>query len=357
MVEDYESLVTSVLILAAPVFFALPVSFAWRWWVGIEPEQEHYREKVRRVLDSGMPLIRYRSELDAEARKVHLTSDRQARIASDLLHPLRVQHFLLFPSLILWPLVGLFAAVITIPMMPFLRFIEWVLIDRKILSFVAILIQRYTRWEIIGIPRLDDGAKRLEKVLASIHRMPTTVFLCLFTYLIVSYAPISSGRVLLVSALVYIILVSAISVIRAATESTLTFADPTNRRIIPMDAFVEDKLGPWVGVGLLFLLSRQLMYGSKIRTGQLLIDPVAFSVSVLLVLYTATIIGITVEIVFFRNRGGSVRKTFQNQMSSVFNPMVYLFNRDHGSLRLVPLMPLTDWVESGESFEEAFKER
>lgn len=357
MVEDYESLITSLLILASPVFFALPVSFAWRWWVGIEPEQEHYREKVRRVLDSGMPLIRYRSELDAEARKVHLTSDRQARIESDLLHRLRIQHFLLFPSLILWPLVGVFAAIITIPMMPFLRLIEWVLIDRKVLSFVAIVIQKYTRWEIIGIPRLDDGAKRLEKVLASIHRMPTTVFLGLFAYLIVSYSPMSSGMVLLVSAAVYVVLVSAISVIRAATESTLTFADPTNRRIIPMDTFVEDKLGPWVGVGLLFLLSRQVMYGSKIRTGELLIDPVAFSVSVLLVLYTATIIGITVEIVFFRNRGASVRRTFQNQMSEVLNPMVYLFNRDQGALRLIPLMPLTDWVESGEDFESAFKGR
>ena len=87
---------------------------------------------------------------------------------------------------------------------------------------------------IIGIPRLDDGSKQFGKALASIHRMPTTVFLGLFAYLIVSYSPMSSFNVLLLSALVYIILVSAISVIRAATESTLTFADPTNRRIIPM---------------------------------------------------------------------------------------------------------------------------
>ena len=80
MADDLEALFTSLLILASPVIFAMPVSVAWRWWVGIEPEHEHYREKVRRVLDSGMPLVRYRSELDAEARKVHLTSDRQARI-------------------------------------------------------------------------------------------------------------------------------------------------------------------------------------------------------------------------------------------------------------------------------------
>ncbi len=357
MADDLEALFTSLLILASPVIFAMPVSVAWRWWVGIEPEHEHYREKVRRVLDSGMPLVRYRSELDAEARKVHLTSDRQARIESDLLHKLRLQHFLLFPSLILWPLVGIFAAIITIPMMPLLRLIEWVLIEKKVLSFVAVLIQKYTRWEIIGIPRLDDGAKQLDKVLASIHRMPTTVFLGLFAYLIVSYAPLSSFHVLLLSALVYIILVSAISVIRAATESTLTFADPTNRKIMPMDSYVDEKLGPWVGVGLLFLLSRQMMYGSKIRTGDLLIDPVPFAISVLLVLYTATIIGITVEIVFFRNRGESVKKTFQNQMVGVFNPMVYLFNRNLGSLRLVPLMTLSEWVEGDEDFDTAFRQK
>lgn len=356
MVESFEALITSLLILLSPLFFALPVSFAWKWWVGIEPEQEHYRERVRRVLDSGLPLSRYRSELDAEARKVHLISDRQARIESDLLHPLRWQHFLLFPSLVLWPLVGLFAAIITLPMMPFLRFVEWVLIDKRVLSQLATIIQRYTRWEVIGIPPLDDGAKELDKVLASIHRMPTTVFLGLFAYLIVSYMPLSSFNVLFVSALVYIILVSAISVIRAATESALTFADPTNRRIIPMDSFVEAAIGPWVGVGLLFLLSRQLMYGSNIRTGELFLDPVAFAISVLLVLYTATIIGITIEIVFFRNRGASVRKNFQSQMIEEFNPMVYLFTRNMGSLRISPLMPLSEWMESGEEMDFSFND-
>ena len=90
-----------------------------------------------------------------------------------------------------------------------------------------------------------------------------------------------------------------------------------------------------------FLLSRQLMYGSKIRTGELLIDPVPFSISVLLVLYTATIIGITVEILFFRSRGEEVRMTFQKQMVDIFQPDVYLFNRNLGTLRLVPLMPLS----------------
>ena len=48
---------------------------------------------------------------------------------------------------------------------------------------------------------------------------------------------------MLVSAIVYIFLVSFISVIRAATASSLVFADPTNRRLIPMDTFVENALG------------------------------------------------------------------------------------------------------------------
>lgn len=236
-------------------------------------------------------------------------------------------------------------------MMPVLRLIEWVLIDKQLLSLVARIIQRYTRWEVIGIPRLGDGAKELDKVLASIYRMPITVFLGLFTYLIISYLPMSSFNVLLVSAAVYIVLVSAISVIRAATESSLTFADPTHRRLIPMDTFVEDALGPWVGVGLIFLLSRQLMYGSSIRTGELFQDPIAFSISVLLVLYTATIIGITVEIIFFRTRGIGVRQAFQSQMVAEFNPMVYLFTRSLGSLKISPVMPLSEWNESSEKFE------
>jgi|TARA_B110000914_G_C15472228_1_gene451222 hypothetical protein len=348
VVESLESLFTAVLILLGPVFLAIPVSFAWRWWVGMEPEQEGYREKVRTVLDSGIPIRKYRSQLDAEARKVHLNSDRQARIESDLLHPLRLQHFLLFPSLIVWPLVGLFAAIITLPMMPMLRLLEWILIKKSVLSWVARLVQKLTRWEIIGIPQLDDGAKELDRVLTSIHRMPITVFLGLFTYLIISYMPLSVKNIMLVSAIVYIFLVSLISVIRAATASALVFADPTNRRLIPMDTFVENALGPWVGVGLLFLLSRQLMYGGQIRTDPTLSDPVAFAISVLLVLYTATIIGITVELSFFRLRGMSVRKSFQIQMVEIFKPTLYLFTRHKGSLRLSPVMPLSEWLENGE---------
>ena len=314
MVATSEALLTSLLILLSPVVLALPLSLGWRWWVGTEPEHEHYREKVRRVLDAGIPLRRYRAELDAEARRFLIDPERQSRIESDLLHPLRMQHFLLLPGLIVWPLLGFFAAIIAIFLMPVLRTIEWVLIDKRVLALIAKLIQGITRCEIIGIPRLDDGVKELDRILASVHRLPITVFLGLFAYLVVLYLPLDTRGVLMLSGAVYIALVSFISVIRAATSNALVFADPTKRRLTPMDTFVEDALGPLVGVGLIFLLTRQLLYESQLRTNDLFADPVIFSLSVLLVLYTATIIGVTVELGFFRSRATSVRRAFQKQM-------------------------------------------
>ena len=351
MVVTTEALVTSTLILLSPLILAIPLSVGWRWWVGSEPEHEHYMEKVRRVLDAGIPLRRYRAELDAEARRFLIDPERQARIESDLLHPLRIQHFLLLPSLIVWPVVGLFAAIIAIPLMPVLRAIEWIMIDKRLLGRVAKMLQGFTRWEIIGIPRLDDGAKQLDFVLASVHRLPVTVFLGLFAYLVVLYLPLETREILLLSGAVYIVLVSITSVIRAATANALVFADPTKRRLIPMDTFVEDALGPLVGVGLVFLISRQLLFGSQLRSNELFGDPVVFSLSILLVLYTATIIGIIVELSFFRSRGKEVRKAFQQQMIEEYDPTVYLYTRNLGTLRLSPLMPLSEWLNKGEVFE------
>ena len=70
-----------------------------------------------------------------------------------------------------------------------------------------------------------------------------------------------------------------------------------------MGTFVEDMLGPWVGVGLIFLISRQIFYGTELRSGEMFGDPVIFSLLILLVLYTATMIGVAVEISFFGDQG------------------------------------------------------
>ena len=94
MAASLESTFVAILVLLSPLFLATPLSFAWKWWTGMEPEHEHYREKVRVVLDSGISLSRYRPELDAEARKVYLDPDRQARIESDLLTSIEFMYVL-----------------------------------------------------------------------------------------------------------------------------------------------------------------------------------------------------------------------------------------------------------------------
>lgn len=267
MTAGLESTLVAVLVLISPLFLAIPLSFAWKWWTGMEPEHEHYREKVRVVLDSGIPLSRYRSELDAEARKVYLDPDRQARIESDLLNPLGVTHFILFPALIAWPILFPFSIIIGLLAWFPLKIFEWVLIEKKILLKITSFVKKINRWEIIGIPRLDIGIKTSDRILSSIHRMPITVFLGLFSYLLIMnlhwLADFSIRNTIFLSSLLYIILVSFISVIRAATASALSFADLPKRRVIPMDSLVETWMAPWVGAGLIFFLVRQLTFSYK----------------------------------------------------------------------------------------------
>ena len=93
------------------------------------------------------------------------------------------------------------------------------------------------------------------------------------------------------------------------------------------------------------------MYGGQIRSGEFLADPVVFSLSVLVALYTATVIGILVELTFFSYRANDVRRMFQHQMVEEYDPVVYLFTRNLGSLKLSPLMPLSEWLDRGERME------
>ena len=48
--------------------------------------------------------------------------------------------------------------------------------------------------------------------------------------------------------------------------------------------------------------------------------------------------------------------TFQKQMVDIFQPDVYLFNRNLGTLRLVPLMPLSLWLETDEDYDDLLKD-
>ena len=72
-----------------------------------------------------------------------------------------------------------------------------------------------------------------------------------------------------------------------------------------------------------------------------------FSISVLLVLYTATIIGVAVEFAFFDSRSDRIKSLFQMQIEK-HDPMVYLFTRHLGTLRISPLMTMREWIDNNE---------
>ena len=89
-----------------------------------------------------------------------------------------------------------------------------------------------------------------------------------------------------------------------------------------------------MGVGLIFLLSRQIALSSTIREGTLS-DPSFFAMTVVLVLYIATLIGISLELAFFRTRGKNEKKIFESQIEDIMSPDHYSFIRHLGKYQLL----------------------
>ena len=79
---------------------------------------------------------------------------------------------------------------------------------------------------------------------------------------------------------------------------------------------------------------RQIALSSTIRTGTLA-DPAYFAMTVVLVLYIATLIGISLELSFFRTRGRAVETAFENQVEKKLDPDEYRFIRHLGTYQLV----------------------
>jgi hypothetical protein len=343
-----ESLVWALLILSVPLWLALPVSLLWHSWTGSDPEHEEYRSKVQQVLDSGQPLRRYRQELDREARRWGMDSSAQAKVETGLLYPLGPAHFILLPGLALWPLMSLLAVPLTLPLIPLMRLMEWILIDKKVLATTLAILLKWTRWEVIAIPTLDDGAKDIDNLVISISRLPVTVFLGLFAFLMAAYLPTSATVMLIVSAVIYLFLAALISIITAATSGALVFADTAKRRLTPVESFVDDRVAPIVGVGLVLLLGRQLMQMMSGAGSTLFSDPVVFALIVLGVLYTATLVGVAVEFTFFRRRGAIVRHAFMTQVIQSHQPMVYQYTRHLGNMELTPRITMQEWLAAAE---------
>lgn len=332
--SDSGDIFSAVLILVIPVLLTVPLRVLWSWWIGNEPEHLHYRERFTSVIDSGFPIKNFRQELDRTARQYDIDLERQTRIETDMLHPLDMRHFLLVPSLVVWPILSIPAGFVFLPLLPVTRFFEYVLIEKKVLLLVLRIVKKATGWDVVWIDRPGDPTRPPEPVIAAIHRLPITVLLGVFAYLIVSYLSASFNLIAAITVGVYVILVAAISIIRAATSGSLVFMDARNRRMIPADSFVEQLIGPWVGVGLFFLLSRQIALSSTIRTGTLS-DPSYFAMTVVLVLYIATLIGISLELSFFRTRGRVVESAFEEQVENQMEPDEYRFIRHLGTYQLV----------------------
>ena len=334
MTAQSDGLFSAILILIIPVLLTVPLRVLWSWWIGNEPEHLHYREKFTSVIDSGYPIRDFRHELDRTARQFEIDLERQTRIETDMLHPLDMRHFLLVSSLVVWPVLSIPAGFVFIPLIPVTRFFEWILIEKRILLRILLIVKSLTGWDIVWMDRPGDPTRPPEPVLAAIHRLPITVLLGVFAYLIVSYLSFSFTTIAMITIGLYVILVAAISIIRAATSGSLVFIDARNRKVIPSDTFVEQLIGPWVGVGLIFLLSRQIALSSTIRDGSLS-DPSLFAMTVVLVLYIATLIGISLELSFFRTRGKAVGVLFESQVEETLSPDDYSLIRHLGKYQLV----------------------
>jgi len=326
---NIEALLWSIGILALPLLMAIPARLVWHIYVGKTLEQHEYRAHVRAILDSGQSLERHREKLGDEARQRSITIERVRLIETDVLFPLGLHHFILLPALIILPVVVLLASPLFLLVLPLMAFTEWVLIDRKVLIFSLKYLQNWTKWGIIHIPQVHREHDKLRQDLVSFHRMPRSVFLGLFAWLIVHWSLRSDFWLeLLISGVIYLVMLSVLEVISNAIAAELVFADASRTSLIQVEAWAESYINPLVGVGLLFLLGRDLM--AEARGG----NSILFALTVLLVLFSVTVVGMAVEIGYAQRRGKKVRDTFAQQVVEVLDPVSYSFNRHEDRLLL-----------------------
>ena len=350
-VDDPTSLALVVGLLVAPMLFSIPTQRLWKNRVLKSDVHKKYRKMVKGILTHGYPLQIFRASLDKTARGWGLDEMEQGRIESDILYPLNTMHFLILPSMILWPLLSIFAVLLILPLIPLLRFTEWLMIDRGALSWIVKLIKKYTNWQLIGVPKLARDARKGDVWIIALHRMPTTVFLGLFAYLVVHYLSLPDIYAIACAGAVYLILASLAIITAVAIDGELAFADNAQRRIIPLESILQDLLTPVVGIGLLLLLGRQVFLTITFP-GAGLHDPIIFAISVLVVLYTATIVGALIEWAAAR-RAKQMRDTFHQQLIEDENPELYSFTRNRdGSLSLRLICMLKEFFENDHRFPD-----
>ncbi|MBT4059500.1 MAG: hypothetical protein HOE69_04245 [Euryarchaeota archaeon] len=349
--DDPSTLAVVVIVLVSPMLLSIPTQRFWKKRVLKSEIHKKYRKMVDGILTHGYPLQIFRSSLDKAARGWGLDEKEQGRLESDILYPLNAMHFLILPSMILWPILSIFAVILILPLIPLLRFTEWVMIDKKVLAGIVKLIKKYTNWQLIGVPKLARDARKGDVWIHALHRMPTTVFLGLFAYLIAHYLPWTDLHALILASLVYLILASLAIITAVAIDGELAFADNAQRRIIPLETILQDLLTPVVGVGLLLLIGRQVFL-TITYPGDGLQNPIIFAISIMVVLYTATIVGALIEWAAGR-RAKIIRDTFHRTIIEDENPELYSFIRDpDGRLHLKMTCMLKDFFDNGHRFPE-----
>ena len=324
-------------ILALPLILALPMRLAWQFWVGVGHEVSEYRTVVRQILDSGHQVSAFSQTLDDIARNLRIPPAKQRLIEAEMLHPLTLSHFLLLPALLILPLSAIMALPLVLIGFPFMLFMEYMLIRRKLLIWTLKTIERLMHWQVIHIPKPHRGAREQRKSLTEFSQhiehfnyVPHAAFLGLFAWLIVHWIlDLDSWTVeLIVSSFLYMVLLSVLSVLNTAFEADLVFVDPAKGRLVPVNQWLEGVLNPVVGIGLLFLLGRNLLEESRDVDG----NPILFATVVLTLLYGAAMVGISYRWGYSSWRGERVRHDFEEQVIERLQPLSYDLTRSKGRI-------------------------
>ena len=337
MEAEMQELLWGAGILALPVLLALPMRLAWQFWVGVGHEVSEYRTVVRQIVDSGHQVASFSQTLDDIARNLRIAPAKQRLVEAELLHPLTLSHFLLLPALLILPLSAVMALPLVLIGFPFMLFMEYLLIRRRLLIWALKSIERLMHWQVIHIPKPHRGTREKRKSLTEFSQhiehfnyVPQAAFLGLFAWLIVHWVlDLDSWTVeLIVSSFLYMVLLSILSVLNTAFEADLVFVDPAKGRLVPVNQWLEGVLNPVVGIGLVFLLGRNLLEEARDVGG----NPILFATVVLTLLYGAAIVGISYRWGYSSWRGERVRLDFEGQVIEYLDPLSYDLTRTKGRI-------------------------
>ena len=332
---DTTELLWATGLLSIPLLLAIPLRIGWRFFIGVGHEASQYRSTVLQIIDAGRQVAPFRATLDDIARSLHIRPSHQRLIEADLFHPLTVSHFLLLPAIIIFPLAAIMALPVILIGFPILMVIEFLLIRRGLLVRALKSIEKRMHWQIIHIPKpfrglADEKAKMNEfsHHVTHFNHVPQGAFLGLFAWLIVhwTFEFDSMSFELIFASGLYIILLGTLGVLNAAFEADLVFVDPSKGRLVPVDQWLESILKPLVGIGLLFLIGRNLL--DEARDG----NEVLFAVTVLGILYGAAVVGIAFRWGYSIWRGSSVREQFGEQVIDTLKPLSYDLTRTKGRI-------------------------